>query len=326
MPKQPSANFKAKRNQHYNEFAAIQALRHNKSGDTSPADSDTSNEDPSALQTNTNTNINLTIPTGVEARRRGSSGSAGGSDRGVSPRLADEQKEKERAVSFSGGESGGEAQKEDFRQARQKHYVGEYSQEEQVAAASAGSVATNTNTNLNAGSRPSGSSSSAAGAKAPHGQRNPMEAGRPPVQFGSSAEAGGGGVGSSDEFRARRLQHYNEVAALRSYRPEDEDDEEDEDESSAAGEEVHSLSVAIDGEPDTMAEGQDLASCGRNPANPMEPRDPGVAFAASPPVSPSLPTQDAGWRNKRDAHYTNMAAALRNMPPPSDDEDDDDDA
>lgn len=337
-PKQSSDVFKARRQQHYNEFAAIQAMKH-RSGETTPDESDSSGAEPSALQTNTNTNINQTIPKEVVTRPRGSTGSAAGSERGgagsgaASPRPdpdADrdlkerqEMKERERGVSFSEGESGGDSQREDFRQARQLHYSGEYRPEVQSAAAAVGSLETNTNTNLNAGSMPL---QSAAAAERP---ANPMEAGRPPVQFGVGAEPTGGVGASSDDFRARRQQHYNEVAALRNMPPPSDDEEEE-----TSDEELVSPSASAQGAaPPADAERRAApAPCAGNPANPMEPREPSVAFAApGEPVSPVVTgtgqrlDQEAGWRNKRDAHYTNMAAALRNMPPPSDDEDDSDD-
>jgi hypothetical protein len=71
-----------------------------------------------------------------------------------------------------------------------------------------------------------------------------------------------------------------------------------------------------------------------NPANPMEPRDPSLAFSiggrlipASPPgaaelgESGELGAAQARWRAKRREHYNEMAAALRYARPPSSDED-----
>merc|ERR1711974_28621 len=69
-----------------------------------------------------------------------------------------------------------------------------------------------------------------------------------------------------------------------------------------------------------------------NPANPMEPRDPGVNFCIDGHILPPSPEGEAGttseaesaWRQQRSAHDRDVAAALRSAPPPSDDSDEED--
>lgn len=312
QPKPTSDSFKAKRAQHYNEFAAIKAFKRGppkEAGDSSP-ESDTS-EEHERTKTNTNTNINQTVAKSVEARNRQNSGDIEG--------LAlNDRDAKDRGVSFS-GESGGEST-EEFRSLRNSHYSQEWKRDPSVPA-SVSSLETNTNTNLNAGS-------STAGCREQERARakNPMEAARPPVKFGedSAAET----ADSSEEFRARRHEHYNEITAVRRFKSESRD-EAAEDVAESSDEALHEGVAAMG------AAGAKAA----NPANPMEPREPSVAFqvggggVAVGAADGSDALQDAAegrsaaddveWRARRQAHYSEMASLLRSsMPPPSDEEED----
>mmetsp|Transcript_43136 Transcript_43136/g.101329 ORF Transcript_43136/g.101329 Transcript_43136/m.101329 type:complete len:614 (+) Transcript_43136:82-1923(+) len=223
------------------------------------------------------------------------------------------QSSRRSSVSFS-GESGGESS-EEFRSLRNRHYAAEWRQDRSIAE-QVSSLETNTNTNLNAGS---------GCPQDKRGQRNPMEAGRPPVHFGDSSE--GAEPQSSDEFRARRQQHYNEVDTVRRFR---QDGVQQEELGESSSSEEQRLESAVEG-------GAARPAASSNPANPMEPRDSGVAFCENTPSPEVVSTgpdrsrsrsaaEEAAWRDKRAAHYNDMAAAFRNMPPPSDsDEESDDD-
>jgi len=350
QPKPSSDKFKAKRAQHYNEVAALKAFKKKfVSGEYSSPESDTSDEDKQETcgdvrtKTNTNTNLNQTLSKAVEwtghsgeacstpsASEKGqkkkkqqlaAKQSAAQNDSGVSHAASSDQPEQGAAgqaasqssrrssVSFS-GESGGESS-EEFRTHRNRHYAGEWPQDRAIAA-QVSSLETNTNTNINAGSV-------CVTEKRESQRPNPMEAGRPPVHFGADSE---GGDSQSEEFRAQRQQHYNEVAAVRRFREEQTPDAEPSESSSEE-------------EPADGGEAPRASPAAANPCNPMEPRDSGVAFQESSPTAGATSGQarshargseeEAAWRDKRAAHYSEMAAALRNMPPPSDEEDSDGD-
>mmetsp|Transcript_47943 Transcript_47943/g.111866 ORF Transcript_47943/g.111866 Transcript_47943/m.111866 type:complete len:591 (-) Transcript_47943:140-1912(-) len=351
QPKPSSDKFKAKRAQHYNEVAALKAFKKKfVSGEYSSPESDTSDEDKQETcedvrtKTNTNTNLNQTLskavewtghsgeacstpsggekgqkkkkqPTPKQSPAQGDAdGAAAGSEHPeqAAAAAAAAQSSRRSSVSFS-GESGGESS-EEFRTHRNRHYAGEWHQD-RVIREQVSSLETNTNTNINAGG--------ACVSDKRGSQRNPMEAGRPPVHFGADSE---GGSSQSEEFRARRQHHYNEVAAVRRFREESTPEPENTESSSE-----ENLQVPVEGGKTSSTSGA------ANPCNPMEPRDSGVAFQESSPIagdpSPSGQSRvqarssedDAAWRDKRAAHYSEMAAALRNMPPPSDEEDSDGD-
>lgn len=345
-PKTSSDKFVAKRAQHYNEVAAMKALKQQKWHDEASTESDTSDEEKQAddITTNTNTNINSTISQAeafpVQQRRPSLSGadSAASSDRGARSN-----------VSFSGGESGNESS-EEFRNQRRRHYSEEVKRRDPTAAAAVSSLETNTNTNLNATTGASTGSPTAAADKP-----NPMEEGRPPVHFEQDAdEEGMEGTfsASSQEFIALRQQHYGcEFQAVRRFRQES-GGEEEEDLDSSSTEEVaddiggfHQAQEPVDEAPAIVLGGGRAASGAEeeqlvtvsNPANPMEPRDPGVAFTVESSSASAAAyvggqggsgmdvrteAEEASWRAKRNAHYSEMAAALRHPPPPPSDEED----
>jgi len=327
QPKPTSDFFKAKRAQHYNEVAAMKAFKSTgprAGGDSSP-ESETSDE--AQTKTNTNTNINQTVWKTVDRAWPRLSGDAeGGSctepSRAQPPGDAEPgdaepgdaepgaPAEHHRAVSFS-GESGGESS-EEFRSLRHSHYVQEW-QRDPTVPTTISSLETNTNTNLNAGS-----SSGACRNEKAAWARNPMEAARPPVKFGDDTSDA---ASSTEEFRAKRQGHYDEVNALRRFRAETPEEE--------ANEEAESYEA---GQVDADAAGPDAEQQApvANPANPMEPREPGVAFQVggtegsedSPDAKVATGAETEVWRARRQAHYNEMAAALRSMPPPSDEEED----
>jgi len=307
-PSKPSsAHFKAKRAQHYNEVAALRAFR---SGDVSSPESGTSEEDDPTT-TNTNTNINQTYAGPVEARLWRDKGDAQATvESGAASAEGSAACRDRAAVSFS-GESGGESS-EEFRSRRNSHSSFEWRHDPSVPI-TVSTLETNTNTNLNAGCSTSSTSS--------HTERvsdakNPMEAARPPVQFGQdSIET----LAPSEEFRARRQEHYDEARALRRFREE------------LGGED----SLTSDEEA-RHENRRPSASQVDNLANPMEPRATGVAFKVSIGIGdlgadggsgphevhsdPSAAADATVWKARRQAHYSEMAAALRSMPPPSDEE------
>lgn len=334
-PKPTSDIFRAKRAQHYNEVAALRSWnRHGQEGDSSP-ESDTSDEN-AQTKTNTNTNINQTIAKAVDRRKGrqtlngdstdntnndGVLAATGGAASSSLPSSAAQgpiraaassvTAERDRGrVSFSDVESGAEST-EEFRDLRRTHYSHEWIQDPSIPT-SVSSLETNTNTNLNAGGTPSDERLSKP-------LKNPMEAGRPPVKFGiAGAEAEPCAEHSSEAFRARRQNHYDEFAALRRFK----------DEAQAhLGEEVEEDAEDEDDEREAeVARGSAPSS---SPGNPMEPREAGVAFQMAGAADEVLPggissaaqgNSDA-WKSLRNAHYNDMAAALRSMPPPSEDED-----
>mmetsp|Transcript_117737 Transcript_117737/g.333717 ORF Transcript_117737/g.333717 Transcript_117737/m.333717 type:complete len:553 (-) Transcript_117737:137-1795(-) len=311
-PKPTSDFFKAKRASHYNEVAALKAYKGKDDGDSGSQDSDDSENEQT--KTNTNTNINQTISKAVDTRSRAS---AGDLESGASS----ERESKERgSVSFPDDDDPGEST-EEFRAQRRGHYNREWTEDRSVPA-TASSLETNTNTNLNAGSS---SYRKARRSRA----KNPMEAGRPPVQFGEDSLTAA--TSSSEEFKAQRQEHYDEVAAVRKFRSEsmeDEDAIEEEDADEVDPDETSGGAMSSSGGCPVIAD-----ATAANPANPMEPRQPGVAFqvaggiGAIPSSGGTASGADAAnaatLRNTRQAHYSGMAAALRNMPPPSDDESDD---
>jgi len=308
QPKPTSDIFKAQRAQHYNEVAAMRAFKTGAAAESS-TESDTSDEqEETTTKTNTNTNINQTVSKSLETRPRYSSS---GSEK--DQKFSEEQKSsdaRDRAVVFS-GESGGESS-EEFRALRHNHYSHEWRRDPSVPV-TISSLETNTNTNLNAVAtagvslRPSCPLA-----------KNPMEAARPPVQFDAAAA---GSASSSEDFRARRSEHYDEAKAVRRFK------------SQGSGEFVNeaesSDEAPLDGAGAAFA----------NPANPMEPREAHVAFQVAGsssvvegPDSPKTvqdgrsPVNGGEWLARRQAHYSEMAAALRSMPPPSDDEDEEDES
>lgn len=238
------------------------------------------------------------------------------------------------SVSFSGGESGNESS-EDFRNLRRNHSAAEWKRHEPHAA---NSLETNTNTNLNAGA----TSATAHASGAAECCRNPMEAGRAPVRFSNDDH----GASSSEEFRSLRQHHYDEIAAVRRFRTESggEDEDTEEDSSSSSSSEAAPAQEPLPpGSSGNPMEDEELPSgaihgthmvieAATNPANPMEPRDTGLAFSIDGQLLPSSPVEPAvsdaqsperaSWRQKRNAHYNEMAAALRQAPPPSSEEED----
>jgi len=235
------------------------------------------------------------------------------------------------SVSFSGGESGQESS-EEFRDLRRHHYAHEWKPDPAVPA-SVSSLETNTNTNLNAGR---------GAAKPSHSDRNPMEAGRPHVRVAAD-EGEPERERASQDFVRHRHSHYDEVEAVRRFRQEHQEElRVDADESS--DDEANPV-LQVGGSASSKAVG--------GVGNPMEPRMAGVAFQVSATSDSSggspqaLQTSSAAgaadavqrpgggaagpaggdnaradWRAKRNAHYNEMAAALRAGPPPSSDEED----
>jgi len=332
QPKPVSAYFRAQRAKHYNEVAAIKAFKSRGKDSSSSSNSETSDEEKKEVcnevetLTNTNTNKNQTFFK-VNAKPTQRSRSPIEAHRGRSENSPTNRAD--RSVSFSGGESGNESS-EEFQRVRRNHYAGEWTQDPDVPTA-VSSLETNTNTNLNASS----SRSSVLREKL-SGRKNPMEAGRPPVQFG--AGLGGDGTGSQ-EFLSKRSQHYDEVAVVKKFKDELEVDAEEEEEdqaepleeSSLAGPEQASSSNSTARLADVPAESaepdREVAEV-RSAANPMEPRLSGVAFNVDDAIGVDERQGEAAqadsWRAKRKAHYNDMAAALRAMPPSSDEETDDD--
>jgi len=203
-------------------------------------------------------------------------------------------------VSFSGGDSGAESS-EDFRDARRQHYASEWRHDSAVCV-EVSSLETNTNTNLNAGR-----------GKAPRASnKNPMEASRPSVRLADNSDVREPVAERvSEEFRSRRTQHYDEVAAVRSFRTQDDVEQEDSEEDAAGGR-------------------LPRPRRSNNDANPMEPRaSGGVAFQDAATIAMQeqgqLSPSRAEARAHRQAHYRGMADALRSAPPPSDDEESSDD-
>ncbi|OLP78496.1 hypothetical protein AK812_SmicGene41313 [Symbiodinium microadriaticum] len=119
---------------------------------------------------------------------------------------------------------------------------------------------------------------------------NPMEGGRPPVQFGEDAPAGTSLP--SSEFLAQRRAHYDEGAALRS---------------------KHSEDGASPGGLSDMDK-----SAAANPMDPTEPHEAAVSFKVETVSGDHQGSGTDAWRSKRNAHYRDMAAAFRSKPPVSD--------
>jgi len=118
-------------------------------------------------------------------------------------------------------------------------------------------------------------------------------------------------------------RHYDEIAAVRRFQAESGGEESDSTSSSSVAEQAPAESVAALNLPRVVH------GTAGNPANPMEPRDPGVDFCVDGELIPPSVDEESGddseaarsWRRLRHAHYSEMAAALRSAPPPSDDED-----
>mmetsp|Transcript_92982 Transcript_92982/g.170550 ORF Transcript_92982/g.170550 Transcript_92982/m.170550 type:complete len:637 (-) Transcript_92982:52-1962(-) len=366
-PRPSSDKFMAKRAQHYNEVAAMKAFKQQTWKDEATSDSDTSDEEKQDdhIITNTNTNINTTISQAeaIPLQRRPSLGggeSAASSDREGRARLpslggaesaasSDREGRPRSNVSFSGGESGNESS-EDFRNRRRRHYSEEMRRRDPTVAATVSSLETNTNTNLNAAmAATSGNATTAAD------KPNPMEEGRPPVQF----EGGDEGTlsASSEEFRALRQQHYGrEFEAVQRFRAESGGEEEALESSGteeaveeagsaeppqeaalqATEEQAQAPAIVLGGGRAAGSDEVEPLVTASNPANPMEPREAGVAFTVEnsstsaaaytdgqggPSSEGRSAADEASWRAKRNAHYSEMAAALRlSAPPPSDEE------
>ncbi|CAE7363777.1 unnamed protein product [Symbiodinium natans] len=125
---------------------------------------------------------------------------------------------------------------------------------------------------------------------------NPMEGGRPPVQFGEDAAKAEGSSLPSSEFLAQRRAHYDEGAALRCRTPPSQDG---------------------------ASPGGDLVKSVANFANPMDPTEASGEAAVSFKVDSLAGGHQGGggndaWRSKRNAHYRDMAAAFRSKPSVSD--------
>eukprot|EP00927_Polykrikos_kofoidii_P056068 TRINITY_DN50250_c0_g1_i1.p1 TRINITY_DN50250_c0_g1~~TRINITY_DN50250_c0_g1_i1.p1 ORF type:complete len:545 (-),score=99.16 TRINITY_DN50250_c0_g1_i1:88-1665(-) len=227
---------------------------------------------------------------------------------------------------------------------------------------------------------------------------------------------------TSDSFKAKRAQHYNEVAALKAYQPHDDEDSSTESETSGEGESTDAATMTntntninltmpkdhLDKGHRRVKSGSNTDACASNllaatlsdehelggaredgaafssvigdgcrqsnettptklrtvdvdssnsrtVANPLEagtsaqfergqdletvvagddtqpPEDlrrqnfDRVAFSAGETTKLTGASGSADWKAKRNAHYSEMAAALRAMPPPSDDEEEDTD-
>ncbi|CAE7641575.1 unnamed protein product [Symbiodinium sp. CCMP2456] len=116
------------------------------------------------------------------------------------------------------------------------------------------------------------------------------QGGRPPVQFGEDAPAGTSLP--SSEFLAQRRAHYDEGAALRS---------------------KHSEDGASPGGLSDMDK-----SAAANPMDPTEPQEAAVSFKVETVSGDHQGSGTDAWRSKRNAHYRDMAAAFRSKPPVSD--------
>jgi len=324
QPRPTSDSFKAKRQQHYNEIAALKAFetkRNSVSDDTGteserPSSTSDGSDGNKQTTTNTNTNINQSSSKAVikrwcKVKKRGPNSEE---------LMSDEAPRQERSVSFS-GESGGESS-EEFRNLRRQRFFDVWKQDASVPITVC-SVETNTNTNLNA------KSSSSVFCARYKDAKNPMEAGRPPVKFGEQGEAE---ISSSSEaFREQRRRHYDEVRALEAHKKEG-NITPDMDESSS--------NEMIQGEIDEDGVGTAINMGTVDSPNPMEPRLSGVTFdpevivdtggldlvgstagsSAQDHSENHQETAQAAWRAKRNAHYNDMAAVLRGAAPPSSDD------
>lgn len=188
---------------------------------------------------------------------------------------------------------------------------------------------------------------------------------------------------SSDNFKAKRANHYNEVAAMKAFKQkgapvvsDSESDTSDEDKqdgtiltntntnknmnpgrnrgrldsesgpsstggSFSAASDAAAAPEATRGQ-EALAGGQAAASsaapaCAESTESPGDGagaaladslRGPGVAFGRAGPDRPEegqkkkSGAEEAAWKAKRNAHYNEMAMALRRQPPPSDEESD----
>merc|ERR1711933_406572 len=113
-------------------------------------------------------------------------------------------------------------------------------------------------------------------------------------------------------FAAKRAQHYNEMAAVKALRARKFDESSTESERSDDDSD-HGVKAKKNAEKSVVSVTAAPAPAAENAA--VEGNEVAVRSAA----------EEASWKAKRNAHYNEMAAALRAAPPPSDDEDDDDD-
>jgi hypothetical protein len=141
---------------------------------------------------------------------------------------------------------------------------------------------------------------------------------------------------SSDNFKAKRAQHYKEMAAVKAFKQQKKngetssESERSDDEATESEQKRVSISSDVPNAPGTVArETSKGAPLAAGPAVRIDSK----AANPSPRSACSVPektepgrsgAEDAAWRSKRNAHYSEMAAALRAAPPPSDDEDDED--
>lgn len=224
-------------------------------------------------------------------------------------------------------------------------------------------ITTNTNTNINTTTskaevcRPQRHSATSAGdvsdsaASSDRGERAPLAvpscATRPAVALpGAPEPSNSRGINikeevqpkpSSDKFKAKRAQHYNEMAAIKAFKQKKQAGE-----SSTESERSDEEADACRPQAKRPSEGSGANSdkrVGSNGSNASAAGGAGVRIAgpalvstppgASPDASPApakpSTEAEAAWKSKRNAHYSEMAAAMRNAPPPSDDEDEDED-
>eukprot|EP00439_Symbiodinium_sp_Y106_P049533 s4931_g6.t1 len=231
--KASTSEFKARRAKHYNEFAAVKALRKKEADSDSSVDSDTSDEEAAAKKERRAQKARAT------SAEDGQKGRSDGITSGAGKREGDS----EEASSGLPGEE------------REASFV--------------------------------------------HRSRalpNPMEGGRPPVQFGEDAPAGTSSP--SSEFLAQRRAHYDEAAALRSKHLED------------------------GASPGGLSDMDKSAAA--NPMDPTEPQEAAVSFKVETLSGDHQGSGTDAWRSKRNAHYRDMAAAFRSKPPVSDGDSEDD--
>lgn len=225
--KASTSEFKARRAKHYNEFAAVKALRKKEPDSDSSVDSDTSDEEAAAKK-----------------ERRAQKAEATSAEDG--------QKSRSDGITSGAGKREGDSEE------TSSGWPGEECEASFVQANKA--------------------------------LPNPMEGGRPPVQFGEDAPAGTSLP--SSEFLAQRRAHYDEGAALRS---------------------KHSEDGASPGGLSDMDK-----SAAANPMDPTEPHEAAVSFKVETVSGDHQGSGTDAWRSKRNAHYRDMAAAFRSKPPVSD--------
>jgi len=286
-PKPVSDKFKAMRSKHYNEMAAIKAFKQRKASESS-SDSQRSDDDEQheLITTNTNTNIN-TSTTQAEVKKK---------------------------------------------------------RPKRTSATSQSDPDTGSDKDLGGGEREVAKVAS----PAPEGPEIR------PVQGPAQRPSSGSHIEikddlrpkpSSDKFKAMRAQHYNEFAAIKALRQRKQADEtssesERSDDSeagagrppqrappnsttSAASSDKRMVGKAtVVGGVKVQLDSQDFAPSPRTPTGGASAASPGHREAEGHGAGV---VDKVAWTSKRNAHYSEMAAAMRNAPPPSDEEDDDDD-